>query len=187
MWPALPHPRCVVRVGAATGFSPSPRGKSPAFGSGSRIRTLRIEPASHRPARRRQGIQSQHATESIICLRLHESSIIYLKMAASTAAKYAVSARHPRGTSVGAERRSRFSGPPIRRLFLGSQHVGYLVEQRAPGSSCEAPTQGARTNDDCRVTCGTLGDQGSVSSTVETFGMSNVGRRRGSGTCFTPR
>jgi len=51
-------------------------------------------------------VQSQHAAKSITCPGMHGSSF-YINWVASTAAKNAVSARHPRGPSVGAERRSR--------------------------------------------------------------------------------
>jgi len=73
-------------------------------------------------------VQSQHAAKSITCPGMHGSSF-YINLAASTAAKNVVSARHPRGPSVGAERRSR--APRVRasagagprgcpdRLYLG--------------------------------------------------------------------
>jgi len=51
-------------------------------------------------------VQSQHAAKSITCPEMHGSSF-YINLVASTAAKNAVSATHPRGPSVGAERRSR--------------------------------------------------------------------------------
>ena len=56
-------------------------------------------------------VQSQTCAKSITCPGMHGSSF-YINLVAGTAAKNAVSARHPRGPSVGAERRS-LQGPKL--------------------------------------------------------------------------
>jgi len=56
-------------------------------------------------------IGGSHAFQPITCPGMHGSSF-HIYFAASTAAKNAVSARHPRGPSVGAERRNRASRVP---------------------------------------------------------------------------
>ena len=76
-------------------------------------------------------VQSQHAAKSITCPGMHGSSF-YINLVASTAAKNAVSARHPRGPSVGAERRSR--APRVPRFFRAERSVA--ASRICPGKHC---------------------------------------------------
>jgi len=84
-------------------------------------------------------VQSQHAAKSITCPGMHGSSF-YINLGASTAAKNAVSARHPRGPSLGSERRSGAWLP----LGFAPGNTAQAFPWSVPGAQKVRATSGAQ-------------------------------------------